>query len=385
MTENEKRILTLLSKEGSLSKKELAQKGGMGWATVVKMVSRLEEAGIIHCVGTDSQPETSGKNPAVYELTGEKPLAIGIDVSYSETNIILTNLKNTILEQYTCKTPQLPDEPQLKEFLVSRYSEFTAHVLPKRDCLAGIGIGIPRWLVKNGVKTFSSLAAELEIQLQTQVRIEECTARNYAMFKKWVGDAFPLNDFILMTIRNGVGAGVFYQGHLVRGTHGMAGELGHLSIVDYGNLCRCGKYGCLETLVNQDILYRDYVKRIRNEEYPSPPPLTDSTEIHEGLTDLFSLAQQGHREASGIIEEAATHIGMGVAALLMVLDIPNVIITGHFGLNGTAMIPYIKREVSRRIISGIDYSVEYYPLDRLGFAYGAALLILNDYFTGLGM
>ncbi len=381
MTENEKRILTLLSKEGPLSKKELAQKGEMGWATVVKMVTRLEEAGILHCVGIDSQPVISGKDPAVYDLTGEKPLAIGIDVSYSVTNIILTNLKNTVLGQYTCKTPQLPDTLQLKEFLVSKYSEFTEHALPKRDCLAGVGIGIPRWLVKNGVKTFSSLASELEVQLQTQVRIEECTARNYAMYKKWVGKAFPLNDFILMTIRNGVGVGIFYQGNLIRGIHGMAGELGHLTIVDNSILCRCGKYGCLETLVNQDILYRDYVKKIRNEEYPSLPPLTDSAEIHEGLTELFSLAQQGHREASTIIEEAATYIGMGIASLLMVLDIPNVIITGHFGPDGTAMIPYIKREVSHRIISGIDYSVEYYPLDRLGFAYGAALLILNDYFT----
>jgi glucokinase len=188
-----------------------------------------------------------------------------------------------------------------------------------------------------------------------------------------------------MTIRNGVGAGIFYQGNLVRGTHGMAGELGHLTVVDHGTLCRCGKSGCLETLVNQDILYRDYVKKIRKEEYPSFPPLTDSAEIHEGLTELFSLAQRGHREAAVIIGEAATYIGMGIAALLMVIDIPNVIITGHFGPDGTAMIPYIKREVSQRIISGIDYCVEYYPLDRLGFAYGAALLILNDYFTGLGM
>ncbi len=384
MTENEKRILTLLSKQGPLSKRELAGKGRMGWATVVKMVTRLEEAGLLLCAGKTPPAVNSIKSPAVYELTGRTPLAIGIDVAYSATTIILTNLRHTVLKEYRCETPVKPDAQQLKEFLLSTYAHFTEKCLDLLDSsLAGIGIGVPRWLIKDGRKTFAFLAEELEAQLRLPVRIEECTARNYAMYKKWVGQAFSLNDFILMTIRNGVGAGIFYQGGLIRGTHGLAGELGHLTIEKPGLLCRCGKYGCLETLVNQDLLYREYVEEILHETPQSSLLLSDSDAIHQGLSELFSLARHGNPEASAIIAKAARHIGMEISALLMVLDIPNVLITANFGSDGAAMIPYIKEEVDSRIISEIEYSIEYYPLEQAGFAYGAALLILQDYFTEL--
>lgn len=384
MTENEKRILTFLSKKGPLSKKALAGKGKMGWATVVKMITRLEEEGIVHCVGTDSQPIISGKNPAIYDLTNEKPLAVGVDVSYSETNIVLTNLRQTIVEQHTWKTPENPNKRTLKEFLVSICSQTVKNMGAKQRSLTGIGIGVPRWLITGGTTTFSALAKELSAELQTPVRLEECTARNYAMYKKWVGKAFPLNNFILMTIRNGVGAGIFYHGDLIRGNHGIAGELGHLTIIDHGDLCRCGKHGCLETLINQDILYREYVQKVLHEPLASIPLFSDSAIIHKGLFELFSLAQQGHPEAVTIIEKAARSIGVGIAALLMILDIPNVMITGNFGPDGAVIIPYIEQVVSRRIISGIDYSIEYHPLERLGFAYGAAFLMLKDYFTDIG-
>lgn len=384
MTENEKRILTLLSKQGPLSKRELARKGRMGWATVVKMVSRLEEAGIVQCVGTDSQPVISGKDPAVYNLSGKGPLAIGIDVSYSRTTIIVSNLKHEVLEQQSYETPQRPDIIQLKDFLLRNCEQFMQTEILDRETLAGVGIGLPRWVGKNDTITFGHLAEELEAQLQLPVRIEECTARNYAMYKKWIGRAFPLNDFIVMTIRNGVGAGTFYQGQLIRGAHGMAGELGHLTIVDNEIMCRCGKQGCLETMVNQDILYREYVRRIRGDEdtFSASAP-ADSVAVHKGLAELFSLAQQEHQEASAIIKKAAHYIGMGIAILLMVFDIPNVIISGHFGDAGSTIIPYIEEEVNRRIITGINYEIDYYPLEQLGFAYGAALLILNDYLTEL--
>jgi predicted NBD/HSP70 family sugar kinase len=107
------------------------------------------------------------------------------------------------------------------------------------------------------------------------------------------------------------------------------------------------------------------------------------SEIHRGLEDLFSLAKHGHRKASAVVEQAAYYIGMAIAALLTILDIPNVIIAADFGLDGDAIIPYINREVNYRIIPGLEYSVVYYPLERLGFAQGAALLILKEYFTNL--
>ena len=97
LTENEQRIFTLLLKHGRMSKRELSTKGKMGWATVVKMVNRLEDTGYIRCVGTSKHWSGSGKNPYIYELVDNKPLAIGIDIGYTNTRTIVINLKNEYL------------------------------------------------------------------------------------------------------------------------------------------------------------------------------------------------------------------------------------------------------------------------------------------------
>lgn len=379
MTENEKRIVTLLSKQGPLSKKELSEQGQISWATVVKIISRFEQSGILHHVGTDAQPETTGKDPLVYALSDRNPIAVGIDVSYAMTHIILTNLKHNILAQDTYETPTNPDKTQFRTFLATIFSQFAEKVLSPGDSLAGVGIGIPRWLVTHTTNIFSELSEELTDQLQTNVCVENCI-RSYTLYQKWIGEAFSLNDFILLEIRDGVGTGIVYQGNLFRGTHGGAGALSHLTILEDGKPCRCGKRGCLETLLNQDILYQNYVKNVQKKD-PNSLTSPSEAEIHRGLGDLFSLTQQGHREASAIVQEAARYIGMGIATLLLILDIPHVIIAADFGPDGMVIVPHIEQEVNRRIVPDIEYSVVYYPHEWPGFAQGAPLLIFKDYFT----
>ena len=381
MTEREKRIITLLSKYGALSKKELVEREEMSWATAVKIVSRLEKAGILRCAGTDDQPETTGKNPLLYDLSERTPLAIGIDVSYSTTNIILTNLRKDILEKHSCQTPKDPTVAQLRKFLVDTCLQFVKNTLTDQDHLEGVGIGIPLWLVQEENIIFPTFHKTLETQLHTKIQIEN-NVRSYTMYKKWAGKAFSLDDFIVITIRSGVGAGIFSRGELVRGTHGMAGELSHITVIEDGKPCRCGQQGCLETLINQDVLYQEYLRKVRKEPIDTAASVS-GTELRQGLAALFSLAKQGHQEASAVVEQAAYHLGKGIAVLLKILDIPNIIIVADFGPDGDALIPYLKKEVRRRLLSGIEFSVTYYPLEQLGFAQGAALLILKDYLTTL--
>jgi predicted NBD/HSP70 family sugar kinase len=381
LTENEKRIVTLLAKRGPHTKKELVERGDMSWATVVKALARLEKAGIVCHAGVSSQPETTGKDPSVYDLSGHVPLALGIDVAYATTTIILTNLRHVVLAQQSYPTPKNPDQDQLQAFIVAAVTQFLAETSYSQDNLAGIGLGIPLWLARPNNQIFASLTEALTTRLGTHIRIEN-NVRSYAMYKKWAGQAFGLDNFILITIRSGIGTGIFYQGQLIRGMHGLAGELGHLTLVDPGRPCRCGKTGCLETVVNQDVLYQNYLERVLHKPAESLPTPSEA-ERQQGLAVLCALAKQGHADAQDIIQHAATALGMGLAALLLLVDISNVIITADFGPDGDVLIPYLERECNRRVIAGMTYTVSYDPLDRLGFAQGAALLILNDYFTTL--
>lgn len=79
MTEREKQTITLVSHYGALSKKELAEREGISWATAVKLVSNLESDGIPTCVGSESQLEkhdpapcgpSSDQKPDAFPITG---------------------------------------------------------------------------------------------------------------------------------------------------------------------------------------------------------------------------------------------------------------------------------------------------------------------------
>ncbi|GAK60522.1 ROK family protein [Candidatus Vecturithrix granuli] len=382
MTEREKRTITLFSQYGALSKKELAEREGVSWATAVKQVTNLENAGILTCIGSELQPEVTGKNPLLYDLSDRHPLAIGLDLSSSTTTILLTNLKNTILHQANRPTIKHPTLSQLQNFVITTCLDFAHQYLTDEDMLQGIGISLPPGLVQDDQHTMlPHLRKALGTALHTQVQIES-NVRCYTLYQKWAGKAFSLDDFLLVLIQDTIGTGIFCQGKLLRGAHGLAGEIGHLSILGTGSLCRCGKRGCLETLINQDMLYQQHAQQILQSSVPLASSPGDA-EIHEGLITLFSLAKQGQPQASALVQQAARYLGVAVTALLLILDIPHILIAADFGPDGDALLSALRQEVQRHAMAGNDYTIAYYPLDQIGFARGAALLMLQDYFTKL--
>ena len=100
LAESKRRVITLLYKGGPHSKGLLAEKGHMGWATVVKAVNQLMGEGIIERTGiARREKKRQGKQAYLYGLTSNKPLAVGVDVEYKRTRLVLTNLAGTTLAE----------------------------------------------------------------------------------------------------------------------------------------------------------------------------------------------------------------------------------------------------------------------------------------------
>ena len=231
MTDNERKILTLLSKQGPLTKRELTAKGGMSWATAVKMVNRLHEGGFLQAIGTI--PSSGRKRSYVYDLCLDHPLAIGIDVEYSTTTMILANLKNDVTVSEVVPTIQKSTSKEILNFLSKKTSDFITRHINQRSTLCGIGIGIPFRIFSYRLETFTEIANALCRHFEHKVYIDN-NVRAYTMYMKWAGKAFGYNNFILVSIRTGIGTGIYYQGNLFRGDQGLAGELGHVQVKEEG-------------------------------------------------------------------------------------------------------------------------------------------------------
>ncbi|MEI8633867.1 ROK family protein [Vibrio sp. PP-XX7] len=129
-----------------------------------------------------------------------------------------------------------------------------------------------------------------------------------------LGAAQHCEDFILVSIHNGVGAGIVSDGQLLLGKHRPVGEIGHIQIDPFGQRCHCGSFGCLETVVsNQAIIAqtRELIQR-GHDTCLSQQPLT--------IEDIYAAALAQDTVATHIIQQAAKHLGQVLGMLVNVFN-----------------------------------------------------------------
>ncbi len=386
LTESKRRIITMLYEDGPQTKRALAKKGHLGWATVVKAINQLLDRGIIECTGTFNRDrKRQGKNAYLYGLTANRPLAIGVDVEYKTTRIVLENLAGTILAEDTCKTPQNMNDQEMKDFFQRSIEDFSRTNGIESHNLDGIGIGIPgigfpTSSRRDNIEKSRVLEEYLSTIFSTVVRIETNT-KAYAVFEKWRNETFSYMDFIFVSIRTGIGTGIFYRGNLFNGTHGLSGEIGHMKVVPNGLACRCGSYGCMETVVNQNYLLQQYRTNVIRDAGWSAG--SGGISLLKGLADLFTRAKIGEESSREIVDTAISYLGHCLANAITVLDINNIIISGHFGPDGDTIIEPLRQVIRENILPKVDFDVSYLPFDPNGHTHGAALLVLMDYFVDI--
>jgi glucokinase len=147
-----------------------------------------------------------------------------------------------------------------------------------------------------------------------------------ALAERLYGHGKGLNNFLFICVDEGVGGGIFIDGRLYRGKHGIAGELGHILIKENGPRCRCGSIGCLEALVSKqailnsarDLIASDVFSRLKN-----------AVDANGTLTldDIYQEAKAGDKLSNIIINTTGECLGIGLADFVNVFD-PGVIVLG---------------------------------------------------------
>src|SRR5216684_137612 len=121
--------------------------------------------------------------------------------------------------------------------------------------LAGVGIGVPGFILmekgiilgSNNLPEFEGFEVRDHIEQKLGARVVlENDANAAALGEKWMGAGRDVDDLVLLTLGTGIGGGIICGGRVLRGHIGMAGELGHITVVPNGNPCGCGNQGCLE-------------------------------------------------------------------------------------------------------------------------------------------
>ena len=283
--------------------------------------------------------------------------AIGVDLGGTNLRVAAVDENGGLLE-----VADLPTELSRGRNHVLDQMAGHIHRLARRfagGCrLLGVGVGVPGIIDLRGGVVVSAgnlpgwsgfpIRSELEQRVGLPVVLEN-DANCAALGEKWVGAGQQVDDLCMLTLGTGVGGGFVVGGSPWHGAMGMAGELGHMTVIPDGAVCACGSRGCLEQYASATAIKRMAAEAIAR---GSAPGLAKLAERDPQFTarSVFECARRGDSEAQAIFEIMGSALGIAIANLINALNLPLYVIGGGGAAAWDAFSPAMLRELERRSI-----------------------------------
>jgi glucokinase len=246
--------------------------------------------------------------------------SIGLDLGGTNLRAAAVDRDGKMLQKIW-GTTDLTRGPEAVVEDMSKSIDALRHALGSQN-LQGIGVAVPGFIrLKEGVIAGSNNLAVLEgfpmrdalqDRLGTQVILEN-DANAAAMGEKWIGAGRHVDDLVLLTLGTGIGGGIISEGRILHGFLGMAGEVGHVTVVPNGNPCGCGNHGCLEKHASATAI-ACLARMIGLGEITSE--------------EVYSLAKAGDERALAVFDHMGRALGIALAMLVNVFNFPLYLISG---------------------------------------------------------
>ena len=337
---NRRVVLNLIRIRQPLSRADLARISGLQRSTVSLIVEDLIKDHWVLEGPTGRLPR--GRHPTFLRLNDERVI-IGVDVRPSQTTIALADVNGKFSSREIMDTPQ---DPKTAIELLAHKIQLLIQA-SKGKKIEGIGISLPGRVDPNSKRLlFAPNLAWREVDLHgplakaTGLEVELENAANACVLAAvWFDRMESAQDLVVLTVSEGIGAGILVNGGLARGRNGMAGEFGHVPLDPKGPHCSCGSRGCWEVFGSNRAALRYYFE--------------SSSHTQElSFQDLLSLADQGDAHAAKALETMAHYLGRGMRMIVAGLAPERIIIIGDLTRSWHRFGPVLETEVQAQVLPG---------------------------------
>ena len=315
-------------------------------------------------------------------------LCIGLDLGGTKLAGALVTADGRVVD--STRAPSRPEQgaDQVVEVIVAAVEELLQKAGDRQ--VLGVGIGVAGQIdpATGAVRTAPNLLfkdfplrARVEDRLRLPVAVlNDVQAVTYGEWTHGAGQG--VDDFICIFVGTGVGGGVVADGHLVRGSTGSAGEVGHMTIDLRGPVCRCGNRGCVEAYAGGWAI----AERARAAVARDPALGAAMLALEQGdpariaARTVSAAAQAGDQLALRIVQETGEAIGAGAASIINGFN-PTVIVLGGGVIDGMPhLFEVVDREMRRRALAAAAANVRLVPplLGSNAGAIGAATWIRRE-------
>jgi len=238
----------LYSAAGPMTKQDLAYALSMSLPTLTQNLGELLELGLID--NSETADSTGGRKPRILSVVSNARWALGVEISSGHIRLVALDLQVRELGFRAVRRAFRPEE-DYGEDLARVIEEFIDGTGLDRSRLLGVGITVPG--IVDSAQTYIADAPTLGVRRMEAERlichipyptylVNDANAGGFA--EQW---GRPGGEHMAyLSLGRGVGGAILVSGAAYTGQNARAGEFGHMCIHPGGEMCSCGRRGCLE-------------------------------------------------------------------------------------------------------------------------------------------
>ncbi|MEW6511801.1 MAG: ROK family transcriptional regulator [Bacteroidota bacterium] len=342
-------ILSVIRERQPISRAAIARVTRLNKSTVSSIVSGLLKEDLI--AENAERSETIGRHPLSLRLRKGRNLYGAISFDSAATRVAVVDIDGTVMQ-----TDKIPTDSHSPEEFVSNCVKTLVSLRTRNRLPQFKGVGISVAGVVDSPQARVVFAPNLGWENvaigdvlrrccpEVQVTAVENDAKAAALGELWFGrHDINLSNFVFLSVGRGIGTGIVIDRRILNGDTHLAGEFGHMVLLEGGAPCACGNRGCWEAYASDIATARRYALA---------RGLGGGKEDSLTIDDVIAAARAGDPLAVEELRISGKFIGIGVANVIKAVDPAAIIIGGHITRAWDLVSSSIIQEVRSRSFFG---------------------------------
>ncbi len=379
-------LITMLYKEGQLSIHDLSKSLKLSVPTIAKAVDNLIDQKLVQKSGMGNS--SGGRRPGLYSINPSSRYVLAIDLERSFIRMGLFDCANNLVAPIYEFNEGLDTLPEVFTFLTRKVNELLDSKKINKDKVLGIGVSLPGLIDIHTGLSYTYLVDNKPVAdnltgltgIKTYV---EHDTKLMAWGELAFGLAKGLNNVLCLNVGSGIGLSMILNGAIYKGHSGYSGEFGHIQITENGDLCHCGKYGCIETIAAGKSLIRKANQEISAGRKTTLKSNFNNKHNKLSTTSIIDAAIAGDALSIELIYGAGEALGRGIAVLLHLFNPELIIIGGELSRAANLITDPINKNINYHTIERIreDARIEISNLGNNARIMGSLALVMSKIFS----
>ena len=172
------------------------------------------------------------------------------------------------------------------------------------------------------------------------------------------GKARGKKNAIIVNWSRGIGWGIIIDGKIYKGTNGFSGEFSHIKVVEDGDLCICGKTGCLETISSGNTLLKYAKQGIKDNVVTQLKSKNQLESKKIRVEDIILAARLGDEFSISILSKVSMEFGKGLSYIIQLLNPRIIVLNGSMSKANQFVLTPIQQSLNKHCIEKINSNSE---------------------------